>query len=57
MTDKQTTLQFVEGRIGVDTFNADGVWFSLNVKQASIYLVITPDETRALIEALYKVIS
>jgi len=58
MSDKQTTLHLADagGRIGVDEFD-DGVWFSLGVKQASIHVVLTPDEARQLIEALEKVIS
>jgi hypothetical protein len=58
MSDKQTTLNLADagGRIGVDAFDT-GVWLSMHVPQASIHVVLTPAEARALIDALQKVIS
>jgi len=58
MSDKQTTLHLADagGRIGVDTFDI-GVWLSMHVPQASIHVVITPAEARALIAALELVIA
>jgi hypothetical protein len=56
---KKTTLDLdsaVSGRINVDSFD-DDVWLSMHVRQASIHVVITPDEARALIAALELVIA
>ena len=56
MTDKKTTLAVADGHIHIDDFNAD-VWLALGVPGASIHVVITPAEARALIAALELAIS
>ena len=56
MTDKKTTLAVADGHIHIDDFQAD-VWLSIGVTCASIHVVITPAEARALIAALERVIA
>jgi hypothetical protein len=56
MSDKKTTLAVADGHIHIDDFQAD-VWLSIGVPGASVHVVITPDEARALIAALELVIA
>lgn len=53
---KKTTLAVADGHIHIDDFQAD-VWLSIGVTCASIHIVITPAEARALIDALQKVLA
>jgi hypothetical protein len=53
---KKTTLTVADGHIHIDDFQTD-VWLSVGVPGASVYVVISPAEARALIAAIELVIA